>query len=188
MESSGYTVIKSRRKTIGLSVGRGGEIIVRAPYGCSKRAIERFVRDSEGWIAKQRKKLLDMEAEAEDQGKLTEADIKALADGMRAVLPDKLARYSALLGVTYSRVSVRCQKTKWGSCSAAGNLNFNCLLMLAPESVLDYVVVHELCHIKHMDHSKAFWADVAAVFPAYAECRAWLRKNGGALLMRARER
>ena len=83
MESSGYTVIKSRRKTIGLSVGRGGEIIVRAPYGCSKRAIERFVRDSEGWIAKQRKKLLDMEAEAEDQGKLTEADIKArFADGV----------------------------------------------------------------------------------------------------------
>jgi predicted metal-dependent hydrolase len=86
------------------------------------------------------------------------------------------------MGVTYGRITVRSQKTRWGSCSSTGNLNFNCLLMLAPEQVVDYVVVHELCHRLHMNHSADFWKLVAAYLPDYARWRKWLKENGEELL------
>ena len=88
------------------------------------------------------------------------------------------------MGVSYGRITIRCQKTRWGSCSAKGNLNFNCLLMLAPPEVADYVVVHELCHRKHMNHGAAFWSEVARILPDYARHRAWLKENGSRLLAR----
>lgn len=91
------------------------------------------------------------------------------------------------LGVTYGRITIRCQRTKWGSRSSAGNLNFNCLLMLAPDEVIDSVVVHELCHRLEMNHSDRFYSHVQRVFPKYNECRRWLKANGGALLARVPE-
>ena len=84
----------------------------------------------------------------------------------------------------YGRIAVRCQKSKWGSCSAKGNLNFNCLLLLAPQEVLDYVVVHELCHLREMNHSARFWQYVAAVIPDHRERRRWLREHGAELMAR----
>ena len=89
--------------------------------------------------------------------------------------------------MTWGRITIRCQKTRWGSCSAKGNLNFNCLLMLSPPQVQTYVVVHELAHRKHMDHSPAFWAEVETVLPDYRDSVRWLKTNGGKLLSRARQ-
>ena len=83
------------------------------------------------------------------------------------------------MGVTYGRITIRNQRTLWGSCSSRGNLNFNCLLMKTPVEIQDYVIVHELAHRKHMDHSPAFWAEVEKVVPDYRERRKWLRRNGG---------
>ena len=102
------------------------------------------------------------------------------------LIPARVAYYAAQIGVSYGRITIRCQRTRWGSCSSAGNLNFNCLLLLAPPRVLDSVVVHELCHRKQMNHSAAFYREVYRVFPDYDRCRLWLRENGGALLARAR--
>ena len=79
---------------------------------------------------------------------------------------------------------MRRQRSKWGSCSSAGNLNFNCLLLLAPLEVLDYVVVHELCHRLEMNHSPRFWAEVRRVLPDYEAARGWLREEGGSLMAR----
>ena len=91
---------------------------------------------------------------------LTMETIQALAEQALKEIPPRVKYYADQLGVTYGRITVRNQTTKWGSCTAKGNLNFNCLLMLAPREVLDSVIVHELAHRKHMDHSKQFYEEV----------------------------
>jgi len=91
------------------------------------------------------------------------------------------------VGVDYGRITIRSQRTRWGSCSAKGNLNFNCLLMLCPEEVRDYVVIHELCHRKELNHSPKFWAEVEKVCPDHARQRKWLKENGGSLIARLPE-
>ena len=88
------------------------------------------------------------------------------------------------MGVRYGRLAVRSQRSKWGSCSGKGNLNFNCLLLLAPDEVLDYVVVHELCHRREMNHSPRFWAEVERVLPDFKNARRWLKQNGASLMAR----
>ena len=99
------------------------------------------------------------------------------------VIPGRVQYFAPLVGVDYGRISIRSQKTRWGSCSTAGNLNFNCLLLLAPPEVLDYVVVHELCHRKEMNHSPRFWAEVGRVLPDYKASKKWLRENGNRLML-----
>ena len=116
---------------------------------------------------------------------LTAEEISLLRADAARVFPQLAAEYAAKLGVTYNRVTVKLLKSRWGSCSEKGNLNFNILLMLAPESVQRYVVVHELCHRIEMNHSKAFWANVAYLLPDYKRDAGWLKENGGNLLRRA---
>ena len=95
-----------------------------------------------------------------------------------------MAYFAKQIGATYGRITIRNQKTRWGSCSSKGNLNFNCLLMLAPSEVIDYVVVHELCHRKEMNHSKAFWSEVEKVLPDYKAHVKWLKDEGGNIMRR----
>ena len=90
-------------------------------------------------------------------------------------------KYADIIGVDYGRITIRMQKSRWGSCSSKGNLNFNCLLMNAPDEITDYVIVHELCHRKEMNHSPKFWAHVEAVLPDYKERRKWLKDHGNEL-------
>ena len=89
-----------------------------------------------------------------------------------------------IVGVNCGRITIRAQKSRWGSCSAKGNLNFNCLLMLCPEEVRDYVVVHELCHRKELNHSDRFWNEVRQLLPSYDSARKWLKTNGVSLIRR----
>ena len=117
--------------------------------------------------------------------KLSEEEIRQLKREARRVIPQRVAFYAEKVGVNYGRISVRAQKTKWGSCSAEGNLNFNYLLMLAPPEVLDSVVVHELCHRKEMNHSDRFYAEVLRVYPEYKKYWRWLKENGSLLQQRA---
>jgi len=97
----------------------------------------------------------------------------------RKQLEDRAAYYAGLMGVTYNRITVRAAKTRWGSCSARGNLNFHWKLILMPPEVLDYVVVHELAHRREMNHSSRFWAEVERIMPDYKRRRKWLKENGG---------
>ena len=112
------------------------------------------------------------------------AVIVATNEMAKKVLPQKVAHYAEILGVTYGRITIRSQKSLCGSCSAKGNLNFNCLLMLAPNEVIDYVVVHELCHRLEMNHSQKFWNHVRRIIPDYREKRRWLREEGNVLMKR----
>lgn len=174
-----YTLIRARRKTLGLQI-KDGEVIVRAPMRLPKATIDAFVAKHETWIVKN----LAKERAGQSLPKLTEQELGTLAKQAKEVIPARVAYYAALLGVEYGRITIRTQKTRWGSCSAKGNLNFNCLLMLAPPEVLDSVVVHELCHRKHMNHSKAFYDEIARVMPDYKARHAWLKQNGRALMNR----
>ena len=97
------------------------------------------------------------------------------------IFPERSAFFALRMGVDYGRITIREQKTRWGSCTSEGNLNFNWRLIFAPEKVLDYVVVHELAHRKEMNHSPAFYAVVASVMPEYKIYEKWLRDNGKTL-------
>lgn len=115
---------------------------------------------------------------------LTQAELRALAAQAHAVIPPRVASFAERLGVDYGRITIRCQRSRWGSCSAKGNLNFNCLLMLAPPEVLDSVIVHELAHRLEMNHSDRFYRIIYTVMPDYDARNQWLKAHGTALMLR----
>lgn len=183
MSSWNAEIIRSDRKTLSLQIRPDGSILVRAPKRLPKREIDRFLEEKSAWIEKHLTMVRSANAAGEEQP-LSPEDIHALAETALKELPPRVHLFAERMGVTYGRITIRNQTTRWGSCSSAGNLNFNCLLMLAPKDVQDYVVVHELAHRRHMDHSAAFWAEVAAILPDYRTQVAWLKANGGSLLAR----
>lgn len=178
------TVIRSNRKTVAIQVNSDLSVTVRAPRSASEKDIEEILKKKEAWISKHIEKIKKTKErlEAESTEKLTREKVIALAEEALKVIPERVEYFAKVIGVTYGKITVRNQKTRWGSCSSKGNLNFNCLLMLAPPEVLDYVVVHELCHRKQMNHSKAFWSEVEKVLPNYKEVRKWLKEEGSQMI------
>lgn len=174
-----YQIIRSSRKTISLQITPEGKLVVRCPNRMKRLDIQAFVESKRNWIEKHLQKSKDL-----SQPVLAEEELQILVVQAREELPLLVQHYAAILDVTYGRITIRSQKTRWGSCSGTGNLNFNCLLMLCPPEVRDYVVVHELCHRKQMNHSAAFWAEVERILPDYRAQRKWLKENGTALIAR----
>ena len=180
-----YELIRSARRTLSLRVNRDGSLTVRAPRLMPKARIEAFLRSKEKWIAATRARL---SAAGEKSAELlTEEERRELTKKGREVFPPRAAHYASLLGVSYGRIALRFQRSRWGSCSGKGNLNFNCLLLLAPPEVLDSVVAHEVCHLKEPNHSPRFYELVRSVCPDYDACSKWLKTNGPALLARLPE-
>lgn len=175
-------VIKSNRKTISLEIKSDLQIIVRVPRQMTETQIQEFLKKKSGWIEKHLTKI-ERQAEAFAEP-LTQKETETLAQEALEDLPVRVKRYAPLVGVTYGRITIRNQRTRWGSCSSKGNLNFNCLLMLCPPEIRDYVVVHELCHRREMNHSPRFWAEVEKILPDYKEKQKWLKENGGRLIGR----
>ena len=182
----GITLIRSARKTLSVTVTGQGEVIARAPLKMPRREIDAFLREKAGWISEKQEEARKRNARYAVLPPLTDADIAALKKAAAKDLKARAARLAPLAGVTYGHISIRCQSSRWGSCSAKGNLNFNCLLMLAPEAVRDSVVVHELCHRIEMNRSPRFDAEVRRVMPQYDACRKWLKENGSAIMARVR--
>ena len=185
-EKEKIAVIKSSRRTMSMEVRPDGSILVRAPFRASAEEIGNFVCSHKSWVEKQRIRIRKRAAEIRlaDQNPLSPEDIRLLADQALRELSPRIAAYAGQMGVTYGRVTIRNQKTRWGSCSSKGNLNFNCLLMLTPREVQDYVIVHELSHRKEMNHSPKFWEVVEEVLPDYKKRRKWLRENGTVIIRR----
>lgn len=183
---NGYpmTVRRSKRRTLSVEITPQATVVVRAPYGMPNAKIRQFLTERSGWIEKHIEKMRAALAERPPVEPLSYRQLKELAEQALTVIPPKVAGYAEILGVDYGRITVRNQKTRWGSCSGKGNLNFNCLLMLAPEDVLDYVIVHELAHRKEMNHSRRFWNIVAEVVPDYKEKIRWLNVHGAVLMER----
>lgn len=173
-----YHLIRSDRRSIGIEVDREGKVTVRAPYSCEKKRIERFLLEKENWI-RQKVKLQKKNAmKRQEKREMPEAEKKYYRNLAREVLGARTGYYARKMGVTYGRISIREQKTRWGSCSSAGNLNFNWKLVLMPPELLDYVVVHELAHRKEMNHSPRFWAIVEKELPDYCNRREKLKILG----------
>ena len=174
--------IRSNRKTIAIQITRNMEVLVRAPLGTPIKVIEDFVKQKRRWIEKH---LTAMQAQQTDTVvKLTASELNTLKQQAEIDIPERVAAFSAIIGVDYKKVSFGFQKTLWGSCSSEGNLRFNALLIFAPTFVRDYIVVHELCHRKHMNHSPAFWAEVKKAMPDYPAAKNWLKTNERSLTSR----
>ena len=173
-------LIRCRRKSVGIRIDETGEITVRAPLRMPETEIRKVLESKRSWIEKTLQKV---KARVQEP-KLTEEELAALVKQAKKVIPPRVAAWARQMGVTYGRITIRNQKTRWGSCSAKGNLNFNCLLMLCPEDVLDYVIVHELCHRKELNHSVRFWTEVARILPDYKQPLKWLKNEGQTIISR----
>lgn len=174
-----YKIIRSDRKTIAIQILPDGEVVVRCPRRMSADAIKGFVESKSAWIEKHLSKVITNHNE-----KFSTLEIESLREKTRALIKKRVRFYAPRIGVAYGTITIRAQRSRWGSCSSKGNLNFNCLLALVPPEVLDYVVVHELCHRIEMNHSRRFWDAVANILPDYPVHRKWLKENGANLIAR----
>ena len=175
--TSSYQIIRSDRKSIGIQIMPDGSVVVRCPKRMRLDDIRRFVESKSDWIEKH---LAGRDLGAPE--KLTEPELRQLREKTRQLVTARAKYFAAIIGVQYNQIAIRMQRTRWGSCSSKGNLNFNCLLGLTPPEVLDYVVVHELCHLIEMNHSKQFWDAVERIMPDYKVHRKWLKDNGNKLI------
>lgn len=183
-------IVRSKRRSYGIVVDEEGCVTVRIPLRGSVMTARNLVRDKQDWIfekialQKQRKQMREAQA-AQNESKYTPEQRAGLEKRYRQAakeyIPKRAAYYASELGVSYGRIRIAEQKTRWGSCSFKGTLSFNWKLMLAPPKVLDYVVVHELCHLKEMNHSPRFWKLVEEIMPDYKEYKKWLKENGNTL-------
>lgn len=171
------SVIRSARKSLGLEVRDANTVLARIPTRVSDRELKAFVENHRSWILEKTAVM----AECEENRKSTPApplELLSKTDRMKIQLKigKRVRHYCEAMGVTVGYVTVKNQKTRWGSCSAKGNVNFNYQLAFLPDELLDYVVIHELAHRRHMNHSRAFWAEVEKYCPDYLERREQLKE------------
>lgn len=185
MSKYNVTIKKEDRKSIVIMVKSSTEVIVKAPRHMSYSRINDAVEKKSDWIAGKIELAKRQEEKAGTIEVLSDSDRAKLVEKAKRMIPEKCAYYAEKVGVTFGRISLRWQKSRFGSCSSLGNLNFNIALMLAPEDILDYVIVHELCHRKEMNHSKKFYSEIGKVLPDYKKSEKWLHDNGRFLMMRA---
>ena len=170
-----YELIRSNRKSLALQVKADGSVIVRAPLRIAERRIETFAADHWDWVEKQKQRI---SRQRENARRITGEERREGFQKAKEIIPRRTAYFAARMGVSYGRITIREQKTRWGSCSQKGNLNFNWKLVLMPPELLDYVVVHELVHRKEMNHSPSFWAVVEKELPDYRKRREELKIRG----------
>ena len=169
-----YTVIRSRRRTLALEITRDARVVVRAPMRASQRDIERFVAAHRQWMDEH---LARRQAWLETHPPLTEEEIAALRSRARAYLPGRVELWAGRMGVKLTGVKITSARTRFGSCSGKNSLCFSLYLMQYPAEAIDYVVVHELAHIRHKNHGPAFYAEVAKYMPDYRQRQALLRNK-----------
>ncbi|MBO5746604.1 MAG: M48 family metallopeptidase [Clostridia bacterium] len=167
-----YRIIRSDRKTLALEVKSDGEVVVRAPRRVTVATIEGFVNSHTEWIAKAKQRITQRQKAHKEP---TEAEVSMLKALAKAVLPKKIEYYSHLTGLKCTGVKITSAKTRFGSCSGKNSICFSYLLMRYPDEAIDYVVLHELAHTRHHDHSKNFWKLVEKYMPDYKKRKELLK-------------
>lgn len=175
-QSIEYTLKASdRSRRMRLAVYRGGRFVVSVPTRMNERLIEKFLLEKADWIV----------SKIESMKKFEPVDLKPISklelSRLKVVALERIHRrleyFNQYYQFTYNKVTIRRQKTRWGSCSRAGNINFNYKLAVLPPHLADYIIVHELCHLREMNHSKQFWDLVAKTVPTHKTLRRELRKE-----------
>lgn len=170
-----YSLRKSRRaKSLRISVYPDGRCVVSAPTFVGEHIVERFVRARAEWIMKTLQKFMPFTPIA--RRKNSRKEFLKHKEVARALVKEKLPKFNRHYGFRVGKIAIRNQKSRWGSCSARGNLNFNYRIALLPAHLADYIIVHELCHIGEFNHSQKFWDLVAETMPNYRELRAELKR------------
>lgn len=162
-----------RSKNIRLSVRADGRILLTYPWWISHKKASLFLNAQQAWLQKQLLKFKESKHSLLGDG--SRADYLLKKEEARALILERLAYFNRFYQFNYQGVSVRNQSSRWGSCSQRKNLNFNYRLIYLPDSLRDYVIVHELCHLQEMNHSQNFWHLVAKTMPDYKELRKKLR-------------
>ena len=166
-----YELLRSRRRSMSLKVELDGTITVRAPFRTPPETADWFVESHRDWIEVRLRAGEQILAVRPSYTETERLEGKKRAEN---VLKARCCYYAGLMGVSYGSITVREQKTRWGSCSAKGNLNFNYKLYFLPAELMDYVIIHELAHRRHMNHSAAFWQVVEQYCPEWRTARARL--------------
>jgi len=172
-----YTVRRHRRaRRLRLTVNCDAQVFITVPRWLALSEAERFMRQKAEWILEKIKQFKSLPGNSLPLGKRGHyLTYRAIA---RARVIQKLNEHNQHYGFTYKKISIRNQKTRWGSCSRQGNLNFSYRLLFLPEHLVDYVIVHELCHLRELNHSISFWKLVAEAIPDYHQRKAELRRQG----------
>lgn len=169
-------VLRRRRgiKRVSIRVGIGGKVTVSAPMIVPKFFIEKFVQEKADWIVAAKKQI--QKKEAEQKTRIQFPSFESSKARAKKLLLERARYWAEQYAVTFERVSIKRAATRWGSCSSKGNLNFHYRLYFLPEDLREYVVVHEICHLLHMDHSPAFWKEVERTMPAWRSYKRQLQK------------
>lgn len=163
-------IVRSQRRSLCLEVSRGGKVTLRVPYGASDEEIENFLKQHEKWLAKKVSEMKSLKTK-----ELSDGEIRALKEKAKTILPEKVRYWSGVMGLKPQSVKITSAKHRFGSCSSRGNICFSYMLMLYGDRETDYVVVHELAHLKHHNHSKSFYDLVEKYVPDYREIQKNLR-------------
>lgn len=168
-----YVLVRSGRKTLAVEVTRDGRVVVRAPLRLSQKRIDAFLMEHEAWIREH----LDVQRKRrENHPEPTAEQRDEYIRLAKEILPEKVERFGAVMGLHPTGITITGAQKRFGSCSAKNRICFSWRLMMYPEEAVDYVVVHELAHIRHKDHSKAFYACVEEVLPDWRARRAMLKE------------
>jgi predicted metal-dependent hydrolase len=161
-----YQLIRSIRKTVSISISKEGSVVVRAPQTTSKAFIDKFVLSKKEWINQTIDRIRSRN-EQKQRLELTSEEIKQCKTLAKKYLTERMDHFSKIMNVTYKDIKINSAHTRWGSCNAKGSISFTYRLILVPLPLIDYVVVHELAHLKEMNHSKKFWKTVDDILPDY---------------------
>ena len=172
-----YTIRKSQRaRRMRLAVYRDGSVVVTTPHDLSETIAERFVKEKSQWLLS--KLAFFKQFEGRLIGPASNKDYLKHKERARDLAQRRIEHFNKIYKFKYNKISIKNQKTRWGSCSKKGNMNFNYKIALLPSRISDYIIVHELCHLKELNHSKRFWSLVERTMPNYQKVRNELKKAG----------
>jgi len=176
-----YTIrVSKRTRRVSLSIYGDGSIVITAPKNINQNLVNKFITSKAPWVIKKLEYFKNNPRPVSAKG--SQEDYTSHKTRALILAKERVKYFNNFYGFKFNRISIRNQKTRWGSCSRRGNLNFNYKIILLPAKLADYIIVHELCHLKELNHSLKFWSLVAAKIPDYLELRCQLNRGGISLI------